>query len=171
VEELPKAAIAQPYQPGRTAMVTTSNGDYLGIIGELKPSVRRSLKLPDHSAGFEIDIQALQTACPLVKNYLQLPRFPQTHQDLCLRTGSELSYAHLTDIIADVLDKESAKHGYEYSITPLDIYQKPTDTKHKQTTWRIQLWHPQRTLTTQEVNQLFDILADIAKQKLNAERI
>jgi phenylalanyl-tRNA synthetase beta subunit len=69
------------------------------------------------------------------------------------------------------LDVQSRQHGYNHSIEALDIYQKDSDAKHKQTTWRIQLWHPERTLTTGEVNELLDEISNQAKKELNAERI
>jgi phenylalanyl-tRNA synthetase beta chain len=171
VEELPNAAIAQPFAAGRAAMVSTNTGKYLGIIGEFKSTVRQSFKLPDYSAGFEIDIQALLESRPPVKNYQPLPRFPQTHQDLCLRATTQLSYGQLTEFLSNALDVQSRQHGYNHSIEALDIYQKDSDAKHKQTTWRIQLWHPERTLTTGEVNELLDEISNQAKKELNAERI
>ena len=172
VTELPKAAIAQPFQAGCTAMVTVAaSGQYLGIIGEFKPTVRQGLKLPEHSAGFEIDIEALAKSAPEVKAYIPLPRFPETYQDLCLRTGAGLSYAELTGFLEQTLSRSSAGIGYIHTIKPLDIYQKPGDKSLKQTTWRITLSHPERTLTTEEVNKLLDVVADEAGKKFKAERI
>ena len=172
ISEMPQAAIAQPYDLQRSAMVSLApSGMYLGIIGEFKPSVRQSLKLPEHSAGFEIDITALSESSPLVKAYQPLPRFPQTYQDLCLRTDAALSYAELTGFLVGLLEKSSDTEGYIYSIDPLDIYQRPNDNKHKQTTWRISLSHPNKTLKTEEVNELMDLMAKAASKQINAERI
>jgi phenylalanyl-tRNA synthetase beta subunit len=56
-------------------------------------------------------------------------------------------------------------------LQPLDIFQKPADKTHKQTTWRIVLSHPERTLTTEETNKLLDKLAEFAKKEFKAERI
>lgn len=171
VKESPKPAIAQPFEPGRTAMISAERGQYLGIIGELKPAVKLSLKLPEHTAGFEIDIQALQPASPPAKVYEPLHKFPEIYQDVCLRSRSDISYAELTGFIKKVLDQAANRQGYNYSIEPLDIYQAEKDKARKQTTWRIALWHPERTLTTGETNRLLDELADKAKQELKAERI
>jgi phenylalanyl-tRNA synthetase beta chain len=171
IEKLPNAPIAQPYEPQRAAMVSTASGQYLGIIGELKESVRRQLKLSDHTAAFEIDIQALSRAVPAVKDYQPLPRFPQTYQDLCLKTSDELSYQQLTDFLIGELKKASNEHGYKFEVEPLDIYRAGDSKSSKQTTWRISLWHEERTLTTEETNKLMDRIADSAKNQLNAERI
>ena len=69
------------------------------------------------------------------------------------------------------LNEAAGQHGISYAISTIDIFQKPNDKRHKQTTWRINLWHPDRTLTTEEVNKLLGIIADSAKKKLKAERI
>jgi phenylalanyl-tRNA synthetase beta chain len=169
IGELPKAAIAQPFEAKRSAMVATAAGQYLGIIGELKETVRRQLKLPDHTAAFEIDIEALCGSQPEVKNYRPLPRFPQTYQDLCLKTAAKDSYQYLTDFLESELGHALARNGYNHELEPLDIYQADADSK--QTTWRITLWHEERTLTTEETNGLMDRIAKAAKEKINAERI
>ncbi len=172
IDKMPLAAIAQPYQQNRSAMVSAAgSGKYLGIIGEFKAGVRHSLKLPDHTAGFEIDISALAESVSDAKNYRPIPRFPETHQDLCLRTAADLSYAELTDFMSSEIKKLSASESYVYDILPLDIFQRFGDSAHKQTTWRITLSHRLRTLTTQEVNRLLDGLAQSAQHKFNAERI
>lgn len=169
IEQLPEAAIAQPFEAKRSAMVSTATGQYLGIIGELKETVRRQLKLSDHTAAFEIDIEALCQARAEVKDYQPLPRFPQTYQDLCLKTSTEPSYQELTSFLKSQLDKAQTENGYNYELEPLDIYQAKATSK--QTTWRITLWHDERTLTTDETNKLIDRIASKAKQQLNAERI
>ncbi|MBX4201766.1 phenylalanine--tRNA ligase subunit beta, partial [Candidatus Saccharibacteria bacterium] len=170
-DKLPDAPLAQAYDAARTAMVSTDTGKFLGIIGEFKSSVRQSLKLPEQTAGFEIDIEALTEAKPKTTSYQLLDRFPQTHQDLCLRTKTDLSYAELTSFVGGLLRKSSVENGYITSIEPLDIFQREEDKQHKQTTWRITLSHPRRTLTTDEVNKLLDQIAEKAKSKYQAERI
>lgn len=171
VDKLPKAPLAQAYERQRTATVSTADGNFLGILGEFKNSVRQALKLPEYTAGFEIDIQALLESAPQIKAYSPLPKFPQVHQDFCLRTATALRYAEITEFIKQNLKGASAKRSYNYSLEPLDIYRSNKDQAHKQTTWRITLWHTDRTLTTEETNHLLDDVAANAKTKLNAERI
>ena len=77
----------------------------------------------------------------------------------------------MTGFLEQALSQSSAGSGYIHTIVPLDIYQKPGDKSLKQTTWRITLSHPERTLTTEEVNKLLDVVADEAGKKFKAERI
>lgn len=157
-----------PFEPKRSAAVFV--GDKLeGVVGEYKASVTEQFKLPARSSGFELFLSALQSEGK--KAYQPLNRFPSLDQDLCLRTKLGLSYQELTGFIEDNLAELSQVHGYNFSIRPLDIFQKPDDKDHKQTTWRITLWHAERTLATKETNKLLLELSARAKAKLGAERI
>jgi phenylalanyl-tRNA synthetase beta chain len=163
---------AKPFDHSRSAQVWEARSNTpLGMVGEYKQPVARSLKLPSYCAGFEIGIRELLQAVPPHKAYRPLNRFPELGQDFCLRSSDKLSYKELTEFLVKNLSRLSEPHGYGYSIEPIDIFQKESNTQHKQTTWRINLWHPERTLTTGESNKLLDELADTAKKELNAERI
>jgi phenylalanyl-tRNA synthetase beta subunit len=54
---------------------------------------------------------------------------------------------------------------------PVDIYQRPDDTDHKQITLRLSLASYDRTLTDTEVNDLLDKVAEAAKTDFQAERL
>jgi phenylalanyl-tRNA synthetase beta chain len=164
--------VSKPFDYQRSAQVWDDQAKMpLGMVGEYNQSVINSLKLPKYTAGFEIGIEQLLLAVPEKAAYEPLNRFPEVEQDFCLQAAYDLSYAQLTEFIAVTLAKLCRPHGYNYDCQPLDIYQRERDQKHKQTTWRITLWHPERTLVTEETNKLLDNLAKIAKKELNAERI
>jgi phenylalanyl-tRNA synthetase beta subunit len=110
-------------------------------------------------------------ACSGPREYVPINRYPSLEQDFCLRSNTDDSYQKLTDFMLAELDKQTAVHGYGYSLVPLDIFQKSEDKKHKQTTWRIELWHAERTLTTDEANKLFDRIAEAADKELGAQRV
>ena len=157
------------YEPNRGANILLG-GNVIGRIGEFGDSISQSLKLPKYCAGFSLHVDELMRAASSVK-YVPLNRFPSLDQDLCLRSPSKLTYTELTEFVQKQLEKAAQKHGYGFAVEPLDIFQRPTDKSHKQTTWRITLWHPQRTLTTTEVNKLMDELSKAAASRLKAIRI
>jgi phenylalanyl-tRNA synthetase beta chain len=158
------------YEPSRSATVLL--GDVvLGEVGEYKTSVRSYLKLPSLAAGFELDVEALRAAAKPYVEYKPLNKFPSLEQDITLRSDSKTTYAELNSFVDSQLQQASSGHGYNYEITPMGIFQKEDDKEHKQTTWRIILSHPERTLTTGETNKLLDKIATEAKLNLNAERI
>ena len=162
--------VTKPFDHTRSAQIWVGQ-TALGMMGEYKRSVIQNLKLPIYSAGFEIGIEQLLSVVPAHRQYSSLNRFPQLEQDFCLRSSKDYNYQSLNNFMAKSLAKLSEPHGYHYTLVPIDIFQKPADKNHKQTTWRIILWHPERTLTTEETNKLLDELAARAKKELNAERI
>lgn len=51
-------AVEKPFEPKRSAEVFV-NGEFLGIVGEFKNSVKSAFKLAPYLAGFEIDLEML----------------------------------------------------------------------------------------------------------------
>jgi phenylalanyl-tRNA synthetase beta chain len=158
----------KPFELKRSAGVFMDN-KLVGVVGEYSSQVKKNLKLPNYCAGFELFLSAFSHDKPPAYNPLN--KYPEIEQDVCLRTSVDIDYATLTDFIDKSLKTLSQPNGYNYQVDPLDIFQKDRDEDHKQTTWRIRLWHPEKTLTTEEVNHLIDKLAAMAKQELKAERI
>jgi phenylalanyl-tRNA synthetase beta chain len=158
-----------PYEPEHSAVLRTKDGLIWGVVGEFKSSVRKSLKLPDFIAGFEID--PLLLMMPTTKTaYMALPKFPKVEQDMTLKVPSDLSY----DELFEFTWAEIAKHQPGETLpqlTPLDIYQSIEDKDHKNVTFRLVLSAYNRTLKTEEVNSLLDQVANQAKQKFGAERL
>jgi phenylalanyl-tRNA synthetase beta subunit len=68
------------------------------------------------------------------------------------------------------LDQNRPDQTY-HSLGPVDIYQRQEDQDHKQITLRLSIASYERTLTDQEVNQLLETAAQLAKDQLGAERI
>jgi phenylalanyl-tRNA synthetase beta chain len=160
---------AQPFELSRSAAVYIGK-DFVGIIGEPNQKIKQALKLPKYTAQFELDIPMLLKHVSSII-YQPLNRFPNLEQDFCLRSDNDIPYQQLADFIVQNLEKLTSEQGCEFNIKPIDIFQRHEDPKHKQTTWRVSMWHPQRTLTTEESNKVLDKLADSAKKELNAERI
>ncbi|MDB5161008.1 MAG: phenylalanine--tRNA ligase subunit beta [Candidatus Saccharibacteria bacterium] len=162
---------AAAYEPKRTAVIVASDKTILGIVGEPTPSAKNNLKLPAYTSQFELDMDAMKLKARPHPMYLPLNKYPETTQDICLRFPADISYAQAESFLFKALENASKPHGYQYWLKPIDIFQKPEDKAHKQITWHIILTHPERTLTTEEVNKLFDIIASDAKKELKAERI
>ena len=160
---------AKAYEPARTAAVFRDQ-TFLGLVGEPIVGLKSGLKLPGYTAQAELDLAAL-ISVSVGSVYELLNRYPSLEQDITLKVTAELSYAEIIDFVSNFLDKASQPAGYSGSVGPLDIFQKPTDKNHKNVTLRIIMSHPERTLTTQEINKLLDKIAVEAKNKLKAERI
>ncbi len=159
--------VFKPFDMKRTATVKVKNTDVvLGLIGEFKPSVIKSLKLPKRSAGFEISTVDLMQHAQGGK-YQPLPRFPKVSQDITLKVSQDVAYQTLYDFMWDNIDwpKHTAPHN-----EPIDIYQ-GEDTSTKNITFRFTLASYERTLTDAEMSKLLDEAAEKAISKLGAQRL
>ncbi len=159
--------LTSSYEPTRSAVIVV-DAQIWGVVGEFNSSVRQALKLPVFASGFEVHLDIANRSHQV---YQPINRFPEVEQDFCLRAPAKMTYEELAGFIEANLGKLAAHYGTTYTIQPVDIFQRKDDTTTKQTTWHITLFHPDRTLTTQETNQLLDELALLAKKELKAERI
>jgi phenylalanyl-tRNA synthetase beta chain len=170
-ESMRQYAVTQPYNLDRTALVSIGGGDFLGIVGEFKPSVGRQLKLPKYCAGFEIDTEillALQKSAP--SKYVELSRFPRVTQDITLKVPTHVPYQELFNFIRQALDKARPQNSFT-DLKPLDIFQKVEGSDYKNFSLRLSIVSYERTLTDQEVNKVLDTVAAEAKTEFGAERI
>jgi phenylalanyl-tRNA synthetase beta subunit len=106
--------------------------------------VRKGFKLPIHSAAFEIGLEELRQSVDTLKRYTPLSRFPKIEQDICLRVSNDTTYRQVYDFVWKTLQESHATEGHARdaflaTLSPLDIYQRPDDTAHKQITLRYTL--------------------------------
>lgn len=170
-EDMQKYPVVQPYDLNRSALVSVKgSGEFLGIIGELKPSVARGLKLPKYCAAFEVDTTALQAIMQNAKKYVSLPRFPHVTQDITLKVPADLSYQELFDFTWTELGKAQPDNTLP-SLSPVAIYQSNDDQEHKNITFRLDIASYERTLTDSEINKVLDMIAAAVKDKYFARSV
>lgn len=143
--------IISSYERERSALASIKGGEFLGIVGEFKPSVAANFKLPLHTAGFEVDTAAL-AGFAAESPYQEQSKFPGSDQDLTVQTSSAVNYSALEQSITEVL----VSSGYMYNLRPLSIFS-PAPGKTN-TSFRITVSSLEKTLTTDEVSEL---IADI----------
>lgn len=157
------------FDKGRSATITAGS-KLVGFVGEPHAQLSAGLKLPSYCAVAELDLEALQElANP--HSYQSLNRFPPLGQDICFRVAAGLEYGKIHGFLDKHLSQSCAKQGYGYNLAPISIYQRDNQPRYKQITWHLSVWHPQRTLTTTEINNLLDGLAQAAKSRIQAVRI
>jgi phenylalanyl-tRNA synthetase beta chain len=156
-----------PYEPQRSAVIVKDNLAW-GVVGEFKPSVRKALKLPDFTAGFEVAIDFLKDAKDAA--YTSLPKYPKVEQDICLKVPAGLAYRELFNFVRQELDKSKPEPSL-VKLDPVDIYRRDDDQAHKQITFRLSIASYQKTMTDTEVNALLDQVAGAAQAQFGAERI
>jgi len=171
LQDEPNFPVVKPFDMKRSALVRVKGTDiYLGIVGEFKASVRKQLKLPEHTAGFEIGLQELLGTTGRTGQYVQLPRFPKVEQDICLKVLADLSYQELHNFVWDKLSEVQPENVYS-TLAPVDIYQRHDDLEHKQITFRFSIASYDKTMTDAEVSKMLDHVVAEAARAFTAERI
>ena len=118
-----KDAETLPFEPKRTAEIRLENGEYLGVVGEFRNSIRNDFKLAPFVAGFEMDLDLiLQNKAKNKKIDLT----ERTYEDLTVETNE--SYAEV--------EARVKKEHSDAIILPLSIY-KPDNSDIKHITVRI----------------------------------
>ncbi|MFI5270596.1 MAG: phenylalanine--tRNA ligase subunit beta [Candidatus Saccharimonadales bacterium] len=168
--EIAESQAAKPFTPNRCAALYTPEGEFLGILGEFKPSVIKLLKLPSFSAGFEVKTDVLGRLISDVQKYVPLNRFPSVKQDITLEVSSDASYKSITDFLDKSIESKRIKDSLSrYEL--LDIYQDEKDQDHKRFTFRFNITGTNRTLTDKEVNKFLDEIAFLSEKEIGARRI
>ncbi len=146
-------------EPKRSAAIECQ-GVTIGILGEYRASVRKNLKLPDVSAGFELDFDLLLGATKnSQETYTPLSRFPSVERDLTLSVALNVPYAEVWDVVLGAL----AGTGLWTQVNPVDIYL-PEGGDKKNITLRIRVASSTKTLKGDEASQVIDTLVAAAKK-------
>ncbi|MFZ1258276.1 MAG: phenylalanine--tRNA ligase subunit beta [Candidatus Saccharimonas sp.] len=161
--------VTAPFDQARSALLETRDGQFIGMIGELKQSVARSFKLPEYTAAITLDLEGIQNAYETKRQtYKPLSRFPSTSQDISLRGDSRLSYSQVFKTVWQAAAEGS--HGIDIKIKPVTIYSSGP-TEPTSTTFRLTFTSHERTLTDTDIKPIMDHIASVALAELGAERI
>jgi phenylalanyl-tRNA synthetase beta subunit len=83
---------------------------------------------------------------------------------------AKVTYSQLAELLATELDKAKPQNS-ACSLSLVDIYAPKADDKTKHMTFHVEVAAYDRTLKTDEVNQLLDKVAAAAKKSLAAQRV
>jgi phenylalanyl-tRNA synthetase beta chain len=139
------------FEPKRSADIYLDNTN-IGIIGEIKASVRAALKLPSQTSAFELSLEPLLNLPPQ-KISPKISEFPLVQRDLTLKIPETTPYQTITDQIHQILQEQNLI----FNVIPIGIYQ-PKDAKHKNLTLHLEFAHPTKTLTSAEINTIITSL-------------
>ncbi len=160
--------ITSSYQIGRSAVVMV-NEQMLGVVGEYNQKTKKSLKLPEFCAGFELDLDLLKINIK-PKTYQPLSVFPGTKQDITFEVDTAITWGQLEQLLHAELAVAKAELGYNYTLSPLDIF-KEEESSDKRVSFRIEFTRNDKTIKTDEVNNLLQNLAKALHENIGAKRI
>ena len=147
------------FHPGRCAKIET-NGQMLGVVGELHPNVIENYELPGRAVAMKLDLQALAQTNRPVKQYQGLPKFPTVERDLAVLVQQEVLAA---DMLA-IIQKAAGNLLQETEI--FDLYQgSQVPEGYKSVAFAMKFQAPDRTLTDEEINDKMQrIIKSLAAQ-------
>jgi phenylalanyl-tRNA synthetase beta chain len=159
-------SFARPFEPKRSArIIDATSGHAVGIIGEYRAAVKRSFKLPEYSAGFELIPEGLEMALTTkASGYRPLSKYPSTSRDICFKVANEVMYQQIHESVRMGL----ADAGVDTLITPVDIYQGQGDST-KNITIHVSLTPRDRTLQGDEASAIIDKMVATVVTDLHAE--
>lgn len=165
VEKKSVGPLVEPFEPQRSAMIVEKvSGSLIGAVGEYKKSVLRGFKLPDYTAGFEINTKALFDAvCDQDMKYTPLSRYPSSERDICFQVDDTVTYRQVLDAIETALTTVNL----ETSVLPIDIYQLD-GASTKNITVRVKLNSHDHTLTGSEVTDVVGLVSTEVSKVTNA---
>lgn len=162
--------VTAPFDLQRSALVESENGEFIGMIGELKQSVLKNFKLPSYTAAATLDFEGLQKSSqPTGSAYRPLSRFPKVTQDISLKVAANVAYQQLFATAQQAV--EVAASDSDFRLSSLSIYQSGDDTAHKTITLRLEIASYDKTLTDSEVAAVMDGIAQACADSVGAERV
>ena len=164
------APLATQFEPKRAAILTfeeDGSKQLLGAIGEFKKSVQKNLKLPENSAGFEIDLEKLLMIINNKKSLRRISKFQSVERDISMRVSRGIAFVQ----IFEPLHEKCQTFGDEIlvEISPIDIYEVDEETKNVALRFKITPFD--KTLNGDEIQQIMKQIEQEAVKKLNAEII
>lgn len=146
--------------PGRSARVYRE-GEPVGWLGALHPSVRAELGIKPDVYLFEVEQAALVEGS--VPSFKPLSRFPEVRRDLAFVVEDSVA-------VADLMEHIRAEAGAWLTQWQLfDVYQgKGVPEGHKSIALGLTWQHPSRTLNDEEINQLIDAVIGRAQSDFGA---
>lgn len=163
---LESSTLAMPFEPKRSATIYLGKKS-IGVIGEIKFSIRSQLKLPEKISGFELDFAEIITQAATVKPRITEPsKYPSVERDLTLRVKSETTYAAVEASIVNAIKDNIVV----VNLTPVSTYQ-GEDMDHKNITFHLSLTHPDKTLASSDANGIINTINKELSSSLGAETV
>ena len=161
--------VTAPFEQSRSALVEATDGQLIGIVGELKQSVIKNFKLPAYVAAASLDTAALEDIYANRRsNYQPLSRFPSTTRDISLKMKTAVDYASVYACAREVAKKH---RELQISITPIAIYQPKDDDSTKTVTLSVKFTSAERTLADKDTAPIIEEIAAMAAEEFGAAQV
>ena len=159
--DLSKSLLSTEFEPKRSALIQVSNSEgekILGVIGEFKKNIQKSLKLPESTAGFELDLGILlentERTSVKIKDF---SKFQSVERDISINVDESRQFAEIFDIFKDI---SSEFKGVEIETLPIDIFNNGDGTKNISIRFKITPF--EKTLNGDEIRDIMQKIEEKA---------
>ena len=159
--DLSKSPLSTEFEPKRSALIQVSNSEgkkILGVIGEFKKKIQKSLKLPESTAGFELDLRILlentERTSAKIKDF---SKFQSVERDISINVDESRQFAEIFDIFKDI---SSEFKGVEIETLPIDIFNNGDGTKNISIRFKITPF--EKTLNGDEIRDIMQKIEEKA---------
>ncbi len=151
------------YHQGRCATVY-AGGEKLGILGQINPSVCESFKIDTEVYASILDFEVIAAKATDDRQYKALPKFPAVTRDIAVTVDKEVPVGEIVKIIR--LQKSGIIEDYKL----FDVYEGvQVGEGKKSVAYSITFRSPDKTLTDDDVNPVYDKILKELENKLGAQ--
>ena len=159
--DLSKSPLSTEFEPKRSALIQVSNSEgkkILGVIGEFKKKIQKALKLPESTAGFELDLRILlentERTSAKIKDF---SKFQSVERDISINVDESRQFAEIFDIFKDI---SSEFKGVEIETLPMDIFNNGDGTKNISIRFKVTPF--EKTLNGDEIRDIMQKIEEKA---------
>lgn len=159
--DLSKSPLSTEFEPKRSALIQVSNSEgekILGVIGEFKKKIQKALKLPESTAGFELDLGILlENTGKTSAKIKDFSKFQSVERDISINVDESRQFAEIFDIFKDI---SSEFKGVEIETLPIDIFNNGDGTKNISIRFKITPF--EKTLNGDEIREIMQKIEEKA---------
>ncbi|MDR1570510.1 MAG: phenylalanine--tRNA ligase subunit beta [Oscillospiraceae bacterium] len=150
------------YHPGRSARLTAS-GQSVAQLGEAHPDTAERFRIEGRVYIAEIDLDALAALAVPAPPIRELPRHPAVSRDVALTMDESVPLGGVRDAI------ENACGPLLESASLFDVYRGARLGGKKSAAFSLRFRAPDRTLTDEEVDKIFERMLSSVEEQYGAE--
>lgn len=159
--DLSKSPLSTEFEPKRSALIKVPNSEgekILGVIGEFKKKIQKALKLPESTAGFELDLGILlENTGRTSAKIKDFSKFQSVERDISINVDESRQFAEIFDIFKDI---SSEFKGVEVETLPIDIFNNGDGTKNISIRFKITPF--EKTLNGDEIRDIMQKIEEKA---------
>lgn len=159
--DLSKSPLSTEFEPKRSALIQVSNSEgekILGVIGEFKKKIQKALKLPESTAGFELDLGILLENMGKTNVKIKaFSKFQSVERDISINVDETRQFAEIFGIFENI---SSEFKDIEIETSPIDIFNNGDSTKNISIRFKITPF--EKTLTGDEIREIMQKIEEKA---------